>query len=187
MGTPPGEGEPRCRRSGKGAEPAVTRATQLLAVLIGAAAAIGGIVWLARPASDGSEVLAPVRELARTAAVEAGAPGPMGGDRAARLAAFFTAEASADLGPPFPPAEGSDALAAAAAALVVPAGGLRIALVEADESVDLRLLLANATVTLRATSADGREVWGERTYDVALRQRDGAWLIHDVRPAVRAR
>ena len=55
--------------------------------------------------------------------------------------------------------------------------------VEADESVDRRLLLANATVTLRATSADGLEVWGVRTYELALRQRDGAWLIHDVRPA----
>lgn len=162
----------------------MTRATPLLAVLTGAAAAIGGIVWLALPGSDQSEVLAPVRELARTAAVEAGAPGPIGVDRADRLAAFFTAEASADLGPPFPPAQGRDALAATAAALGVPAGGLRITLVDADESVDRRLLLANATVTLRATPADGREVWGERTYDVALRQRDGAWLIHDVRPAV---
>ena len=157
-----------------------------LSLVLGAAGAVV-VFWLLLPASDESEVLAPVRELARAAAVEAGVPGPMGAARAARLAAFFTAEASADLGSPFPPAVGRDALAAAAGGLPVPAGGLRITLVEADESVDGRLLLANATVTLRATSADGREVWGERTYDVALRQRDGAWRIHDVRPAARAR
>lgn len=166
-----------------------TRARLLRAALGLAVGAAGAVVvfWLLLPPAEEDGVLAPVTGLARAAAVDAGAPGPLGADRAARLAAYFTAEASADLGPPFAPAAGRDALAATAAALVVPAGGLRIALVEADESVDLRLLLANATVTLRATSADGREVWGERTYDVALRQRDGAWLIHDVRPAVRAR
>ena len=166
----------------------MTRARLLRAALSLAAGAAGAVVvfWLLQPAEEDG-VLEPVHGLAQAAASAAGPPQPMGAERGARLAAFFTAEASADLGSPFPPAEGRDALAATAAALVVPAGGLRIALVEADESVDLRLLLANATVTLRATSADGREVWGERTYDVALRQRDGAWLIHDVRPAVRAR
>ena len=157
-----------------------------LSLVLGAAGAVVAF-WLLLPASGESEVLAPVRELASAAAVDAGEPGQMGADRAARLAAFFTAEASVDLGLPFAPAEGREAVAATVAALVVPAGGLRITLVEADESVDGRLLLANATVTLRAASADGREVWGERTYDLALRQRDGAWLIHDVRPAVRAR
>ena len=167
----------------------MTRANLLraaVALAVGAAGAVA-IFWLLLPASDEGEVLAPARELARTAAVEAGMPGPIGADRAAGLAAFFTAEASVDLGPPFLPAEGRDALAATAAAVAVPAGGLAIALLDAEVSVDGRLLLANATVTLRATSADGREVWGERTYDVALRQRGGAWLIHDVRPAVRAR
>lgn len=163
----------------------MTRARLLraaLALVLGAAGAVAAF-WLLRPASDESEALAPVRELARAAAVEAGAPGPMGADRATGLAAFLTEEASVDLGPPFAPAEGREAVAATVAALVVPAGGLRITLVEADESVDGRLLLANATVTLRATSADGLEVWGVRTYELALRQRDGAWLIHDVRPA----
>ncbi|MCY4029720.1 MAG: nuclear transport factor 2 family protein [Acidobacteria bacterium] len=167
----------------------MTRARLLrvaLSLAVGAAGAIA-VFWLLLPASDESEVLAPVRELARAAAVDAGTPGPLGAARGARLAAFFTAEASVDLSPPFAPAVGRDALAAAAGGLSVPAGGLRITLLEADESVDRRLLLANATVTLRATSADGREVWGERTYDVALRQRDGVWLINDVRPAVRAR
>ena len=167
----------------------MTRARLLraaLSLVLGAAGAVV-VFWLLRPASDESEVLAPVRELARAAAVDAGAPGPLGAARGAHLAAFFTAEASVDLGPPFAPVVGRDALAGAAGGLSVPAGGLRIALVEADESVDRRLLLANATVTLRAASADDRELWGERTYDLALRQRDGAWLIHDVRPAVRAR
>ncbi len=165
----------------------MTRARLLLAALTGAVAAVGGVVWLALPASDESEVLAPVRELARTAAVGAGTRGALGAERAGRLAAFFTAEASADLGPPFPAAEGRDALAATAAALVVPAGGLAIAILDAEVSVDRRLLLANATVTLRATSADGGERLGERTYEVALRRRGGAWLIHDLRPAVLTR
>ena len=151
--------------------------------LAAGAAAVVAAFWLLLPA-DEDGVLAPVRGLAQAAAVDAGPPGPMGAARGAGLAAFFTAEASVDLGPPFAPAAGRDALAAAAAALSVPAGGLRIALLEADENVDRRLLLANATVTLEATAADGREVWGERTYEVALRQREGAWLIHDVRPAV---
>ena len=156
-----------------------------LSLAFGAAAAVV-VLWLLLPA-DEAGALAPVRGLAQAAAVDAGAPGPLGEARGVRLAAFFTAEASVDLGPPLAPAAGRDALAAAAGALSVPAGGLRITLVEADESVDRRLLLANATVTLRATSADGREVLGERTYEVALRQRDGAWLIHDVRPAALAR
>ena len=156
----------------------MTRATLLAAV----AAAVGAVVWLVLPAEEDG-VLAPVRELARAAGMDAGAPRPMGAARGARLAAFFTADASVDLGPPLPPATGRDALAVGAAALRVPAGGVRIALLEAGAGVDRRLLLANATVTLLATSADGREVWGERTYEVALRQRDGVWLIHDVRPA----
>ena len=58
-----------------------------------------------------------------------------------------------------------------------------MAVLDAEATVDRRLLLAGAVVTLRATSADGREVWGERSYELALRQRDGAWLVHDVRPA----
>ncbi len=165
----------------------MTRAKLLRVVpslVVGAAGAVA-LFWLLLPA-DEDGALAPVTGLARAAAVDAGAPGPLGAARGARLATFFTAEASVDLGPPFAPAAGRDALAAAAGDISVPAGGLRITLLEADESVDRRLLLANATVTLRATSGDGREVWGERTYDVALRQRDGAWLLHDVRPAVRA-
>ena len=160
----------------------MTRATLLLAAL----AALAAAVWLLLPGSNEDEVLAPVRELARAAGMDAGGPRSMGAERGARLAAFFTAEAAVDLGPPFPPAEGHDALVAGAAALPVPAGGLAIALLEAEASVDRRLLLANATVTVQATSVDGREVWGERTYQVALRQRDGAWLIHDVRPAAAA-
>lgn len=148
---------------------------------VGAAAA-GAAFWLLLPA-DEDDALAPVRGLAQAAAVDAGAPGPMGAERGARLAAFFTAEASVDLGPPFPPAAGRDALAAQAAAVVVPAGGVRIAIAEAEAGVDRRLLLGTATVTVQATTADGGAAMGERTYAVALRQRDGAWLIHDVRPA----
>lgn len=166
----------------------MTRARLLrlvLSLVVGAAGAVA-LFWLLLPADEEDGVLAPVTGLARAAAVDAGAPGPLGAARGALLATFFTAEAAVDLGPPFAPAAGRDALAAAAGDISVPAGGLRITLLEADESVDRRLLLANATVTLRATSADGREAWGERTYDVALRQRDGAWLLHDVRPAVRA-
>ena len=162
----------------------MTRAKRLrvaLSLAAGAAAAAVAL-WLLLPAQEDG-VLEPVRGLAQAAATGAGAPQPMGAERGARLAAFFTAEASVDLGPPFPPAAGRDALAALAAALVVPAGGLRIALLDAEVGVDRRLLLANAAVTLRAASADGGEVLGERTYEVALRQRDGAWLIHDVRPA----
>ena len=154
------------------------------ALLLGAAlvAAVAAVVWLAlRGAED--EVLMPLRELARAAAVDAGEPRPMGAERGTRLAAFFTAEASVDLGPPFPPAAGRDAVAAAAAALPVPAGGLRIAILDAEADVDRRLLLGSATVTVQAATADGLEVLGARGYAVALRQRDGAWLIHDVRPA----
>lgn len=156
-----------------------------LSLVLGAAGAVV-VFWLLLPAEEDG-VLEPVRGLAQAAATASGAPQPMGAERGARLAAFFTPEASADLGPPFPPAEGRDAIAARAAALSLPAGGLRITLADAEARVDGRLLLANATVTLRAASADERELWGERTYDLALRQRDGAWLIHDVRPAVRAR
>ena len=158
----------------------MTRATLLLAAL----AAVAAAVWLLLPAPEEDEALAPVRELARAARSEADVPRRMGAERAGRLAAFFTAQATVDLGPRFTPATGRDALVAEAAALRVPAGGLRIALLKMEASVDRRLLLANATVTVQATSDDGREVWGERTYALALRQRDGAWLIHDLRPAV---
>ena len=160
----------------------MTRATLLLAALVAAVAAVGAVVWLALPGAE-DEILVPLRELARAAAVDAGEPQPMGAERGARLAAFFTAEAAVDLGPPFAPVAGRAALSAAAAVLRVPAGGLRIALRDAEASVDRRLLLANATVTAQATPAGNGGAMGERTYAVALRQRDGAWLIHDVRPA----
>ena len=160
----------------------MTRATLLPAALVAAVAAAGA-VWLLLPAPVDDEVLAPLRAAARALAVDAGAPGPLGVERGARLAGSFTAEASVDLGPPLPAAAGREALVREAAVLSVPAGGLRVAVLDAEATVDRRLLLAGAVVTLRATSADGREVWGERSYELALRQRDGAWLVHDVRPA----
>ena len=157
----------------------MTRAT-----LLGALAAVAAAIWLLWPAeTDEDRVVAHVRQLAGAGRVEAGAGPRIGADRAARLAAFFTPQASVDLGPPFVPAEGRDAVAAAAAALPVPDGGLDIELLAAEASVDRRLLLATATVTARASTADGGEVVGERTYAVAFRQRDGGWLVHDVRPA----
>ena len=160
----------------------MTRVALLLGALAAVVVAVGAVAWL-MPPSEEDEVLAPLRRLVQAAGTEAGAPRRMGADRGTRLAAFLTPEAVVDLGPPLAPAAGRDALIAAAAALPVPAGGLEIALLEADVSVDRRLLLANATVTVQATTADGREVLAERTYEVALRRRDGVWLIHALGPA----
>lgn len=151
--------------------------------LAGAVAILLVAVSTACARSDEDHIIHLLEELAQTVSVEDGDTPMIRQARATRLTSYLTADATIDIGPPFSPVAGRDAVSGVAAAVRVPAGGVTIEFNEVRVPVDTqtRRALVIATVSVMAGAAVGGELLAARELNMVFSEIGGQWLIDDVR------
>ncbi|MDP7478319.1 MAG: nuclear transport factor 2 family protein [Vicinamibacterales bacterium] len=147
----------------------------LLVLLVAVTAACAG--------GDEDRIRHQLEDIAQTVSVEARETPMIRQARAARLTTYLTADTNIDLGAPFSPVAGRDAVARAAAQVRVPAGGVTVEFDEVRVTVDdqTRRALATATASVKAAAGVGGELLGVRELTVVLSEIGGEWLIEQVR------
>ena len=132
--------------------------------------------------SDEDRIRRRLEELAQTVSVEDRETSMIRQARATRLTTFLTLDADVDVGAPFSPVSGRDAVARVAAAVRVPAGGVRVEFNEVRVTLDnqTRRALATATASVMAGTAVGGELLQVRELDMVFNEIDGEWLIEQV-------
>jgi hypothetical protein len=124
--------------------------------------------------------------LAETASVEPGESALIRAARATRVARYFTEHARLDLGEPYRPIEGRDALMGLASAIRLPPGGILVEIKTAALTLDEAAKRATVEMTAEVESASSSSGGGERLLDgreflVRLVMVDGEWLIEEMR------
>ncbi len=153
-----------------------------IAVVVGVVA-IAGIAWTVLRPTEEDRIVRRLEQLAEAASLQPGESPLVRAARGARIAGYFIDDAHVELGPPFETVDDRNALLGLSTALRLLDDGVTVMLADVIVRFDRRLLLATGTLTARATSPDGQEILGIRTYEVGLRQVEGEWLIHDLRMA----
>jgi hypothetical protein len=121
-------------------------------------------------------------EIAQTVSVEERETPMIRQARATRLTNYLTPDAVIDIGAPFSPVSGRDAVARAAAQVRVPAGGVTVEFHEVRVTVDneTRRALATATASVMAGVAVGGELLQMRELIMVLTEISDEWLIEKV-------
>ena len=151
-------------------------------VVWGAAVLAAGLaVWLLAP-SEETGVRRQLDSLAETASVEPGETALIRAARAARVALHFTELTRLDLGEPYQPIEGRDALTGLAAAMRLPTGGVMVEIASADVTLDDAGTRATVEMTAEVESATaaGDRLLDGREFLVRLVKVDGEWLIEEM-------
>jgi hypothetical protein len=96
----------------------------------------------------------------------------------------MTPDATIDVGAPFSPVAGRDAVLRVAETVRVPAGGVRVEFTEVRVTVDIRTrqALAIATAVLTSGVAFGGDELQMRELNMVFSEIDGEWLVEHVRP-----
>lgn len=140
--------------------------------------------WILRPwlSDDERAVRLRLEELAKTASVTRGEPMPARITRGVRIGAYFTREATLDLGSQFNQIKGRDTIIALAAKLPGPPNGVTIRFVDVKVWIGAGGQNATAylTVTGSAVDSEGAQVVDARELDLSLQKLDGEWLIDRV-------
>ena len=133
--------------------------------------------------SDEDRIRHRLEELGQTVSVEDRETPMIRQVRATRLTIYLTPDANVDVGAPFAPVAGRDAVARVAAAVRVPAGGVTVEFNELRVTVDTqtRRALATATASVSAGVADGGELLQARELNMVFSEIGGEWLIEQVR------
>ena len=133
--------------------------------------------------SDEDRIRRRLEELAQTAGVEDSATPMIRQARATRLTTYLTLDANVDVGAPFPPVVGRDAVLRVAAAVRVPAGGVTVEFNDVRVTLDTqtRRALATVTVSVMAGAAVGGQLLQARELDMVFSEVGGEWLIERVR------
>ena len=100
-----------------------------------------------------------------------------------RLTSYLTPDANVDVGAPFSSVVGRDAVQRVAAAVRVPAGGVRVEFNEVRVTLDTqtRRALATATASVMAGAAVGGQLLQARELEMVFIEVDGEWLLERVR------
>ena len=133
--------------------------------------------------SDEDRIRRRLEELAQTVSVEDGATPMIRQAWAMRLTSYLTPDANVDVGAPFSPVVGRDAVQRVAAAVWVPAGGVRVEFNEVRLTLDTqtRRALATATASVIAGAAVGGQLLQARELEMVFIEVDGEWLLERVR------
>ncbi len=137
--------------------------------------------------SDEDRIRRRLDELAQTVSIEDRETPMIRQARATRLTTYMTLDATIDVGAPFLPVAGRDAVLRMAAEVRVPAGGVIVEFTDVRVTVDTRT--RRALVTTLALVMAGAAVGGEqlqaRELDMVFSEIGGEWLVEQVRPVVR--
>ena len=133
--------------------------------------------------SDEDRIRRRLENLAQTVSVEDRETPMIRQARATRLATYLTPDANVDVGAPFAPVAGRDAVRRAAAAVRVPAGGVVVQFDEVRVTVDTRTrhAVATAIATVSTGAAVGGELLQARELSIVFSEIGGEWLIERVR------
>ena len=103
--------------------------------------------------------------------------------RATRLTTYLTPDATVDVGAPFSPVAGRDAVLRVATSVRVPAGGVVVQFNEVRVTVDTRTrrAVATAIASVSAGAVVGGELLQARELDMVFGEVGGQWLIEQVR------
>jgi hypothetical protein len=134
-------------------------------------------------ATDEDRIRHTLEEVAQTVSIEDRETPLIRQARAVRLTSYLTHDATVDVGAPFSPVAGHDAVALAAAAVRVPAGGIAVEFSELRVTVEAetRRALATATASLAAGPEVGGEFLQARELEMVFSEVGGEWLIEQVR------
>jgi len=132
---------------------------------------------------DEARIRRQLEDMAETVSIEGRETPMIRQARATRLGTYLTADVDVDLGAPFSPVAGRDAVARAAAQVRVPAGGMTVEFDEVQVTVDgeARHAVASTRASVRAGTAVGGDLLETRELDLELSEIDGVWLIAQVR------
>lgn len=133
--------------------------------------------------SDEDRIRRRLEELAQTISVEDRETPMIRQVRATRLTTYLTPDANIDVGAPFSPVAGRDAVLQVATAVRVPAGGVVVEFNEVRVTVDARTrrAVATAIASVSAGAAVGGELLQARELDMVFSEIGGEWLIERVR------
>ena len=139
--------------------------------------------------SDEDHIRRLLEELAQTVSVEDGDTPMIRQARATRLTTYLTVDANVDIGAPFSPMAGRDAILQVAASVRVPAGGVTIEFTEVRVTIDPRArgALVIATASVMAGGAGGGELLHARELNMVFSEIGGEWLIDRVRLVISRR
>ena len=121
-------------------------------------------------------------EVAQTLSVEDRETPMIRRARAIRLTTYLTPDVTIDVGAPFSPVVGRDAVLQAVAAARVPPEGVRVEFHEVQVTLDTRTRRARATATgtVMAGAASGGEQLAARELDMVFSEIGGEWLVAEV-------
>lgn len=140
------------------------------------------VIWGVRALfpSEARRIRQRLDELAETASIEAGEPPLVRMSRAARIGRYFIEDAVVDLGDPFRPIRGREAVIGAAARIPVRQEGVTFEFVDVQVVVPPDEQTATVRLTAQSSGLDfrtGDHVIEARELDMTLRQLEGEWLI----------
>ena len=152
--------------------------------VVGAVVLVAGLaVWVLAPSEEG-RVRRQLDALAESASVEPGESALIRAARAARVGSYFTDQVRLDLGEPYRPVAGRDALTGLAAAIRLPTGGIRVEIARADVTLDETGSRATVEMTAEvesSSSGGGERMLDGRDFLVRFVKVDGEWLIEELR------
>ena len=133
--------------------------------------------------SDEDRIRRQLEELAQTISLEDGATPMIRQAWATHLTTYLTPNANVDVGAPFSPVVGRDAVQRVAAAVRVPAGGVRVEFNEVRVTLDTqtRRALVTATASVMAGAAVGGQLLQARELEMVFSEIGGEWLLERVR------
>lgn len=133
--------------------------------------------------SDEDRIRRQLDEVAQTVSIEDQETAIIRQARATRLSTYLTVDANIDVGAPFSPVVGRNAVARVVAAVRVPAGGVSVEFSDVRVTVDdqTRRAIASATARVAEGSAVGGALLQTRVVDVVFSEIAGEWLIDRVR------
>jgi hypothetical protein len=151
--------------------------------VLGTVVIVGGLAWgyLAFRPSDERRIQNQLTGLAELASVDPDETALVRAARAAGLSRFFTPQTTIELGEPFPPITGSDALPGLAVRLRTPPEGVLVEFVDVSIQLAPDAASAEASVLARAWKRDVSELIDERDLTMTFRKVEDEWLIDVVR------
>ena len=133
--------------------------------------------------SDEDRIRSRLEDLAQTVSIEDSATPMIRQARATHLATYLTSDADVDVGLPFSPVVGRDAVQQVAAVVRVPSGGVRVEFngVRVTLESQTRRAFVTASVSVMAGEAVGGQLLQVRDLDMVFSEITGDWLIERVR------
>ena len=138
-------------------------------------------------ATDEARIERRLDELTQAASIEDRETPMIREARARMLGAMLAPDVDVDLGAPFTPVAGQDAVIRMATQVRVPSGGVRVGVEQVRVTVDepTRRAIASLTARLEYGEEVGGDLIATRALDVVFSEIGGEWLVQRVRPTAR--